>query len=145
MSVVMMKKSDCAVPGAAAAMAIVPAMLPRPVWSVGLERDRRIELAGVAGDPALDQPAVARERHGAVEGLAVEAVRIDIVEEVGGGDRRMAPVERDDDAAERWCRARPEQGRRSAARGGGRGLGERAGRRRPRASAARNSVIMAQP
>ena len=41
-----------------------------------------------------------RHVHRAVEGLAVEAVGIDIMEEIGGRDRRVAAVERDDDPAE---------------------------------------------
>ena len=37
--------------------------------------------------------------HRAVEILAVEAVAVDIMEEIGGGDRRSAAIEGDDDTA----------------------------------------------
>src|SRR4051812_30582567 len=48
-----------------------------------LVRDRRVELARVGGDPALDQPAIS-DMHRAVEVLAVKAMGIDVVEEIGG-------------------------------------------------------------
>ena len=64
-----------------------------------LVRDRREQLARVAPHAALDE--VARGAvHGAVEALAVEPVGVDIMEEVGGGDRRMGAVDGDHDPAE---------------------------------------------
>jgi hypothetical protein len=66
----------------------------------GFMGDRLEQLARVAEDPALDQPAALVLVKGAVEGLAVEPVRIDIMEEVGGRDRGMTAVERHDDLAD---------------------------------------------
>src|SRR5512146_1165396 len=59
--------------------------------------DCRVELARIGRDPALDQAAAA-DVHRAVEILSVEMVGVDIVKEVGGGDRRMGLVESDDDS-----------------------------------------------
>ena len=69
-------------------MDTAPATFLSPVFDGRLVRDRRIELARVAAHAALDQPAIAH-MHRAVEGLAVEPVGVDIMEEVGGGDRRV--------------------------------------------------------
>ena len=69
-----------------------------------LMRDRRIKLARVSRDAALDQPAVGavcvRRVHRPVEILTVVAVGIDVMEEVGGRDRRMAAIQRDDNSPE---------------------------------------------
>ena len=65
----------------------------------GLVGDRRVELASVGADATLDQFARLAV-HRPVESLPIEAMRVHIVEEVGGGHRRVGPVERDDDAAE---------------------------------------------
>ena len=66
--------------------------------------DWREQLAGIGRDAALDQAAVSavgdRHVHCTVEVLAIEAVRVDVTEEVGRGDRRPAPVECDDDPTE---------------------------------------------
>jgi hypothetical protein len=64
-----------------------------------LVRDRFIELAPVAHHPALDQPAVPVLVKRAIEGFAVEAVGVDIMQKIGGRDRRVHGIERDDDAA----------------------------------------------
>ena len=49
--------------------------------------------------PAWTMPAALAELHRPIKALAVEAAGIDISEEVLGGDRRMAVIEREDDAA----------------------------------------------
>ncbi len=59
----------------------------------GLEHPRH-----VVGDAALHQPLAVPGSHRTVEGRAVEAVLIDISEEIGTGDRRPR-IERDDDGA----------------------------------------------
>src|SRR6185437_11128766 len=61
-----------------------------------LVRDWREQLAPVGADSALDDPAVA-DMHRAIEALAVEAVRVGIMEEIRGRHGRVRLVERDDD------------------------------------------------
>jgi len=64
-----------------------------------LMRDRWIQLAHVASHPRLDQPS-ARAVHRSIEGLSVEPVRVDVMEEVGGRDRCPPAVDAHDDPSE---------------------------------------------
>ena len=64
--------------------------------------DRRIELQRTRADAALDQPVglfPAGLMHRSVKALAVEPMRIHIMEEVSRGDRRVGLVERKHDSA----------------------------------------------
>src|SRR6185437_6214725 len=108
-----------------------------------LVRNRRIEQARVAPDPSLNQAAVLSvgvgHMHRSVEDLTIEAVSVDVMEEIGGGYRSVPAVERDHDPAEvRVNRDRDEvflrrrslsggSGRRSLRKGGSGECGNRIG------------------
>lgn len=50
-------------------------------------------------DAGLDEPSIGAAGHGAIEIGAVIELAVDIVEEVGGGDRRSRLVDLDEDPA----------------------------------------------
>ena len=126
-----MKKSAWAVPGSSRAMTIEPATLCRPVLLVGSCAIGGKSLRVSLRTPPWIRPPLA-DAHRAVEGLAVEAVRVDVAEEVGGGDRRVGLVERDDDAAQAGVDRNRDQVRRPPPEARTDRRGRDAGRRRVR-------------
>ena len=94
----MIVKSPRAVPTAKRGAESAPSTWLSPVCEVGSCAIGGNRLPGIA-HPALDQPGVGRGVHRAVEFRAVEPARLDIMEEIAGGDRRPRHFELDDDVA----------------------------------------------